>query len=102
MKNRITNLFTTKKKDILSIFYTAGFPTLDSTIEIAHSLQEAGADLIEIGIPFSDPIADGPVIQESNKVALDNGMSVKKLLDQVVEIRKGVTLPVTVMGDLNP
>ncbi|HMI66986.1 MAG TPA: tryptophan synthase subunit alpha [Cyclobacteriaceae bacterium] len=102
MKNRITNLFATKQKNILSIFYTAGFPTLDSTIEIAHSLQEAGVDLIEIGIPFSDPIADGPVIQESNKVALDHGMTVKKLLDQIGEIRKGVTLPVILMGYLNP
>ena len=102
MENRIKELFTKKKKNILSIFYTAGYPTLDSTIEIAHSLQDAGADLIEIGIPFSDPIADGPVIQESNKVALDNGMTVKKLLDQIVEIRKSVTLPVILMGYLNP
>jgi tryptophan synthase alpha chain len=102
MKNRITELFTKKKKDILSIFYTAGFPALDSTMEIAQCLQEAGADLIEIGIPFSDPIADGPVIQESNKMALDNGMTVKKLLEQVKEIRQGVTLPVILMGYLNP
>ena len=102
MKNRIAELFTKRNKNILSIFYTAGFPSLDSTIEIAQCLEEAGADLIEIGIPFSDPIADGPVIQESNKIALDNGMTVKKLLEQVRKIRQGVTLPVILMGYLNP
>src|SRR5258706_10902598 len=102
MKNRIAELFTKKKKDILSVYYTAGFPALDSTVEIAQWLEEARVDLIEIGIPFSDPIADGPVIQGSNKVALDNGMTVKKLLEQVREIRKGVTLPVILMGYLNP
>jgi len=102
MKNRIVDLFANKKRDILSIFYTAGFPALDSTVEIAHSLQEAGVDLIEIGIPFSDPIADGPAIQASNKIALDNGMTVKKLLEQTKEIRRSVTLPVILMGYLNP
>jgi len=102
MKNRISELFTKKKKDILSVYYTAGFPALGNTIEIAQYLEEAGADLIEIGIPFSDPIADGPVIQESNKVALDNGMTVKKLLEQVREIRQGARLPVILMGYLNP
>ena len=102
MKNRITNLFTEKKNGILSIFFTAGFPKLDDTNAIARHLEEAGADLIEIGIPFSDPIADGPVIQASNKVALNNGMTVKKLLEQVKEIRKTVKLPIILMGYLNP
>ena len=102
MKNRIADLFAKKKQDILSVFYTAGFPSLESTIEIAHHLEAAGADLVEIGIPFSDPIADGPVIQESNKIALDNGMTVKKLLEQVREIRQVVSLPVILMGYLNP
>jgi tryptophan synthase alpha chain len=101
MMNRIDKLFN-EKKDILSVFFTAGFPTLDSTAIIAKALERAGADMIEIGIPFSDPIADGPTIQESNKIALDNGMSVKLLLEQVKEIRKEVSLPIILMGYLNP
>lgn len=100
--NRITELFKTKKNNLLSIYYTAGFPTLNDTVAIAKHLEDAGADLIEIGIPFSDPVADGPVIQESNKVALDNGMMVRKLLEQVREIRKTVKLPILLMGYLNP
>ncbi len=102
MKNRITTLFDSKKKDILSVFYTAGFPKLEDTVSIASHLERAGADIIEIGIPFSDPVADGPTIQASNKVALDNGMTVKKLLAQVKEIRKTVKLPIILMGYLNP
>lgn len=103
MKNRITKLFDTKKGQILSVFYTAGFPNIDDTINIAKCLETAGADIIEIGIPFSDPVADGPTIQASNKVALDNGMSVKLLLEQVEEIRKQkVELPIILMGYLNP
>jgi tryptophan synthase alpha chain len=103
MKNKITELFKKTNNNILSVFYTAGFPTLDSTVAIAKSLEEAGADIIEIGIPFSDPVADGPTIQESNKIALDNGMSLKLLLKQVKEIREQhVTLPIILMGYLNP
>jgi tryptophan synthase alpha chain len=102
-KNRITDLFKSKKENILSVFYTAGFPTLDSTVSIAKALQDAGSDIIEIGIPFSDPVADGPTIQASSKVALDNGMTLKLLLEQVKEIRKEkVTLPIILMGYLNP
>jgi tryptophan synthase alpha chain len=100
--NRIQKIFKEKKKDILSVFYTAGFPKLNDTISIAKSLEESGADIIEIGIPFSDPVADGPTIQESNKIALDNGMSVKLLLEQVKEIRKQVNMPIILMGYLNP
>lgn len=100
--NRISKLFKTKKSGILSVFYTAGFPKLNDTVLIAQQLEEAGADLIEIGIPFSDPIADGPTIQQSNKIALDNGMSVELLLKQVAEIRKTVKLPIILMGYLNP
>lgn len=99
---RLQQLFSGKKKDILSVFYTAGFPKLNDTIEIAKHLEKAGADIIEIGIPFSDPVADGPTIQASNKVALDNGMSVKLLLEQVTEIRKEVETPIILMGYLNP
>lgn len=102
MKNRITDLFAKKNKNILSVFYTAGFPKLDDTITIAESLEKAGADIIEIGIPFSDPVADGPTIQESNKIALDNGMTVKLLLEQVKTIRQKVNIPIILMGYLNP
>lgn len=102
MKNRITNLFNSKKKDILSVFYTAGFPKLEDSVSIAAHLEKAGADIIEIGIPFSDPVADGPTIQASNKVALDNGMTVKILLAQVKQIRKSVKTPIILMGYLNP
>lgn len=84
------------------MFYTGGFPQLNSTIEIAKALQAAGVDLIEIGIPFSDPVADGPAIQESNKTALQNGMNLKLLLRQVKEIRKEVSIPIILMGYMNP
>jgi tryptophan synthase alpha chain len=100
--NRIHKLFKEKKENILSIFYTAGFPRLDDTVTIARALESAGADIIEIGIPFSDPVADGPTIQASNKVALDNGMNVKILLEQVRELRKDVKIPIILMGYLNP
>jgi tryptophan synthase alpha chain len=100
--NRINKLFSEKKEHILSVFFTAGYPDLNSTKPIAMALSAAGVDLIEIGIPFSDPIADGPTIQQSNKVAIENGMSVKLLLEQVKEIRKEVSIPIILMGYLNP
>ena len=102
MKNRITELFASKKKNIVNVYYTAGFPSLNDTITIAQSLEKAGADILEIGIPFSDPVADGPTIQASNKVALDNGMTLHLLLDQIKEIRKTVKLPIILMGYINP
>lgn len=102
MKNRITDLFGRKNKEILSVFYTAGYPNLNDTVSIASHLESAGADIIEIGIPFSDPVADGPTIQQSNKVALDNGMNLHLLVSQVKEIRKTVKLPIILMGYLNP
>jgi len=102
MKNRITQLFDKKKKDLLSVFFTAGFPSLHDTTAIAVALEAAGVDMIEIGIPFSDPIADGPTIQESNKIALDQGMSVALLLKQVAELRPQVKMPIVLMGYLNP
>jgi tryptophan synthase alpha chain len=102
MKNRIRELFSRKRNDILSVYFTAGFPRRESTVPVAGYLEAAGVDLIEIGIPFSDPVADGPVIQESNKAALDQGMTVKLLLDQVVEIRKTVSIPILLMGYVNP
>jgi tryptophan synthase alpha chain len=100
--SKLKNLFLNKKNGVLSVFYTAGFPKLNDTVAIAKHLEKAGADIIEIGIPFSDPVADGPTIQASNKVALDNGMSVKLLLEQVKEIRKEVSIPIVLMGYLNP
>lgn len=100
--NRIKKVFTEKRSGILSVFYTAGYPNLNNTKDIGLYLQEAGADIIEIGIPFSDPIADGPVIQESNKIALENGMTLKILLQQVKELREKVKLPIILMGYINP
>ena len=103
MKNRITDLFKKNNKGILSVYYTAGFPTSKDTVSIAQYLEEAGADIIEIGIPFSDPVADGPTIQDSNKIALDKGMTLHLLMDQVKEIRsKKVKIPIILMGYLNP
>lgn len=100
--NRITSLFEKKSKNILSIYYTAGFPKLESTVDMAQYLQEGGADMIEIGIPFSDPVADGPTIQASNKTALDNGMTLKLLFEQLSTLRQKVTIPVILMGYINP
>ena len=100
--NRLHQLFSTAKGPLLSVFYTAGFPKLDDTNIVAASLQKAGADIIEIGIPFSDPVADGPTIQQSNKVALDNGITLALILKQVKEIRKSVNMPIILMGYLNP
>lgn len=100
--NRIQELFKDKKTPVLSVFYTAGFPNLADTVSIGKELEAAGADLIEVGIPFSDPVADGPTIQDSNKVALANGIHVKLILQQVAELRKQVRLPIVLMGYLNP
>jgi len=102
MENRLHQLFKNAKKPLLSVFYTAGFPQLDDTSRVATSLEKAGADLIEIGIPFSDPVADGPTIQQSNKAALDNGITLAIILKQVKEIRKVANLPIILMGYLNP
>lgn len=102
MKNRINEVLANNKKGILSMYYTAGFPTLNDTPLIAESLAKAGADIIEIGIPYSDPVADGPTIQESNTIALKNGMRVSLLLEQVKVIRKNVTVPIILMGYINP
>ena len=100
--NRIDKLFKEKKTNILSVYFTAGYPDLDSTIEIIKALEQAGADMIEIGMPFSDPMADGPVIQHSNEQALKNGMSLKLLFSQLSHIRDEVKIPLLLMGYLNP
>lgn len=101
--NRIDRLFEEKTKDILSVYFTAGFPRLDSTVSVIKALAAGGVDMIEVGVPFSDPMADGPVIQESSTVALRNGMTLSLLLDQVAEARKEVPdIPMVLMGYLNP
>lgn len=86
---------------LLSIYYTAGYPNLDSTISIAEELERAGADFLEIGFPYSDPVADGPVIQHSSEVALKNGMTLKLLFQQLQELRSRVSIPVFLMGYFN-
>ena len=99
--NRIDK--TLKEKDnILSIYFTAGYPHLKSTTEIIKNLVSAGTDMIEIGLPFSDPLADGETIQMSSKIALDNGMSTKILFDQLKGIRNHVNIPLIIMGYFNP
>ncbi|MCX4369602.1 MAG: tryptophan synthase subunit alpha [Duncaniella sp.] len=101
--NRLQSLFSRKSSDILSVFLTAGFPRLDSTVEIIRELDRRGVDMVEIGVPFSDPMADGTVIQHSSSIALDNGMSLSLLFDQVAEVRKEVKdMPFVLMGYLNP
>lgn len=102
MKNRINQLFQDKSKNILSVYFTAGYPNLDDTVQIIHTLEQNGVDLVEIGMPFSDPVADGPVIQNSSTVALKNGMSIKLLFEQLKNIRRSVQIPLILMGYLNP
>ena len=100
--NRINKLFQEKKEQILSVYFTAGYPKLDDTVPVIQELVKSGVDLIEIGMPFSDPVADGPVIQGSSLVALKNGMSVHKLFEQLEDIRKSVDIPLILMGYINP
>lgn len=100
--NRINQLFSTKQKDILSIYFCAGFPTLEDTASTIKVLEKKGINMIEIGIPFSDPMADGPVIQHAATRALKNGMTLKLLFDQLKDIRKEVQIPLVLMGYLNP
>lgn len=100
--NRIKKLFEAKHNNILSIYFTAGFPQLEDTVEIIQKLERNGIDLIEIGIPFSDPMADGPTIQASGTKALRNGMTLKKLFHQLHDIRQSVSIPLIIMGYLNP
>lgn len=100
--NRIDQLFETKEGNILSIYFTAGFPELEDTMPIIEHLQEAGVDMIEIGMPFSDPVADGPSIQYSGTKALQNGMSLNLLFEQLEKIRESIDIPLLLMGYLNP
>jgi tryptophan synthase alpha chain len=105
MNNKLTALFQSRPKNLLNIFFTAGYPKLADTGLILVALEKAGVDLIEIGIPFSDPLADGPTIQESSKIALENGMSIETLLEQLQEFRAqnpDFKVPILLMGYLNP
>lgn len=99
--NRINQKLQEDKK-LLSIYFTAGYPNLEDTVPIIEKLQENGVDMIEIGLPFSDPLADGPTIQESSTKALENGMTSAILFDQIKDIRKTVNIPLIIMGYFNP
>ncbi|NLD24621.1 MAG: tryptophan synthase subunit alpha [Bacteroidales bacterium] len=100
--NRIDKLFKEKKENILSVYFTAGYPKTDDTIEVIKTLEKKGVDLLEIGVPFSDPMADGPVIQASGNESLRNGMSLKKLFAQLKNVRAEASIPLVLMGYLNP
>jgi len=99
---RLKKLFDAKSSKVLNVYCTAGYPTLDSTLPIIAALEKNGADLVEIGMPYSDPLADGPVIQESGAKAIANGMSIEVLLDQLKSLRATSNIPVVLMGYMNP
>jgi len=108
MMTRIEELFKRKQEKVLNVYCTAGFPKLDSTLEVMKALQDNGADLIELGMPYSDPLADGEVIQQSGAVALKNGMTIAKLFEQLKDMRNSGSplgvggIPVILMGYMNP
>lgn len=104
--SRIEEVFKTKQDKILNVYYTAGFPQLGDTLPVMKALQENGADMIELGMPYSDPLADGPVIQHSSTIALKNGMTIKRLFEQLKgfrhERKTEQSIPVLLMGYMNP
>lgn len=100
--NRIESLFEQKKQDILNVYCTAGYPQLDSTIKVMKALQDSGVDMIELGMPYSDPLADGPVIQASSTKAIENGMTITRLFEQLQGFRHEIYVPVILMGYMNP
>lgn len=100
--SRIVELFKRKNKSVLNVYFTAGYPGLNDTLPIMESLQASGVDLIELGMPYSDPLADGPVIQSSSEIALENGMSIATLFHQLGKMRESIHLPVVMMGYMNP
>lgn len=102
IQNRIDSLFQDNKERILNVYFTAGYPKLQDTVTILKALQKGGADLIEIGLPYSDPVADGPTIQASNQQALNGGMTMKLLFEQLKEVRAEVSVPLVLMGYFNP
>ena len=99
---RLGHLFSERNQRILNIYFTAGYPNLMDTVPLMKALQDAGADIIELGMPYSDPLADGPVIQQSSMVALANGMTIRELMAQLKDFRSSVSLPVILMGYMNP
>ncbi|WP_185877016.1 tryptophan synthase subunit alpha [Blattabacterium cuenoti] len=99
--NKINDLFKRKNSRILCIYFTAGFPKINSTTKIINTLQNLPVDLIEVGIPYSDPLADGTVIQNSNKISLKNGMNLSLLFSQIKELKNKMTVPIIVMGYYN-
>ena len=100
--NRIDQLFNSKKENILNIYFTAGFPQKESTVPIIQSLETAGVDLLEIGIPYSDPLADGTTIQRSSAIALSNGITLRKIFEQITQVRSlGISTPIVAMGYFN-
>ena len=100
--SRIKKVFQNKSSNVLNVYCTAGYPQLKSTLSVMKALQENGADLIELGMPYSDPLADGPVIQQSGTIALANGMTIKVLFEQLKDFRKEISVPVVLMGYMNP
>src|SRR6201995_4238013 len=100
--NRLNTLFATKKDNLLSIYFTAGYPEIYTTVAIAEALEKAGVDFLEIGFPYSDPVADGPTIQNSSQKALDSGMTLNLLFEQLEDLRKRVNIPILLMGYVNP
>ncbi|NCI51081.1 tryptophan synthase subunit alpha [Sediminibacterium roseum] len=100
--SRLQELFATKNKNVLNVYCTAGYPELNSTLKLMKALQQNGVDIIELGMPYSDPLADGPVIQASGSKALENGMTITVLFDQLKDLRKEITVPVVLMGYMNP
>lgn len=101
-KNRLNQLFASKNNNLLSIYFTAGYPEINTTVDIAEALEKAGANFLEIGFPYSDPVADGPTIQHSSQTALDNGMTLNVLFEQLKDLRSRVNIPVLLMGYVNP
>src|SRR5262245_37609181 len=99
--SRIEKLFKKKQNNILSVYCTAGFPRLEDTLTVMKALEEGGTDMIELGMPYSDPLADGPVIQHSSTIALQNGMTIKKLFEQLNGFRDQLSIPVLLMGYMN-
>jgi tryptophan synthase alpha chain len=102
MNNKLMALFQTKTKNLLNVYCTAGFPKKESTAEVLLALQKSGADIIEVGMPYSDPIADGPVIQDSNMIAIANGMTIELLFKQLKAVKEDLHVPLILMGYLNP
>jgi tryptophan synthase alpha chain len=102
-KSRIEALFNRKKNEkIMSLFLTAGYPDLDSTVDLVLGFEKNGADLIELGMPFSDPLADGPTIQYASNTAIENGITMNGIFDMVKEVRKSSEIPLVLMGYINP